>query len=847
MPDAGAGEESDFRLATLTALLRSELGAGILGLRLFVASVAVASAMLGAVWMLGVGITEGLRESGKALLGGDIALTVIASPLTPDAVANLAQIGRVSHTVELRTTAQAGALRTPVELKTVDAAYPLYGAVAMDRAGSLADALAVTDGLPGTVVEASLLARLGIERGDTVRFGSKAFRVMGILRSEPDRLSAGRFLVGPRVLIGQAQLSGADLIGPGALVEYRYRLRLPEGTGPDIALEAVRALEPAQGWELERPQDAGDRVRRTAERATSFLGVAGLVAVVIGLAGAWTAAAVWVSRRGRTIALYRLSGATPSTVVALHAVIIAIAGMLGLVAGFALATAVAISLMDLVAARLQLVWDPVILAGPGLRVAAAMAFGLAGASAAALSTAARTPPAAAMRDVEGAIAAAPRHVVMGATVIVAAVAFAVASLPMPWLAAIAATGLALVAGLLGLAGWGLARLASRREPSGFFGVTVRNGLAAPGAAATKALAVGVGIAGITAIVAAQSSLEHALRGELPAKVPDLILIDVQPHQVAPLRAKIAAIAELGGVQATPFMRATILAVNGVPAGEALVDPDKSWVIEGDRSFSWSAEPTGAELLAGQWWPPDYAGPPMLSAEEDVFEAFDLKPGDRLTYGVLGRRFTSEVTSIRKEYHRTFRPEFLLVASPVPFRDAPHSWIFSLQGETDAAIDRLMAELGTEMTNVTSIDIRRLVAQVTDVIDSVILGSLAVAATLLLTGALSLAAVVTADVDARRREALAFTLVGASRREIALARLAEAAVVGVFAALLGGIAGLAGGYWLTDEALHVDWAPGILALMLPGLLGLVAALTAGAAGGIGALPRGRGAIARQLGT
>lgn len=213
--------------------------------------------------------------------------------------------------------------------------------------------------------------------------------------------------------------------------------------------------------------------------------------------------------------------------------------------------------------------------------------------------------------------------------------------------------------------------------------------------------------------------------------------------------------------------------------------------------------------------------------------------------MLGRTFTSEVANIRKEYHRTFRPEFLLVASPQPFREAPHSWVMSLEGNTDDSVDALIRDLAATAPNVTSIDIRKIVTRVIEVIDGAVLASLAVAATLLAAGALSLASVVAADVDARRREALAFVLIGASRMEVAMARLGEAACVGALAAVLGGIAGQAGGYWLVQQALRVDWSPGAVSIVLPLLLGVLSALAAGAAGGLGAVPRGRGQVARLL--
>ena len=97
---------------------------------------------------------------------------------------------------------------------------------------------------------------------------------------------------------------------------------------------------------------------------------------------------------------------------------------------------------------------------------------------------------------------------------------------------------------------------------------------------------------------------------------------------------------------------------------------------------------------------------------------------------------------------------------------------SLEGNTDDSVDALIRDLAATAPNVTSIDIRKIVTRVIEVIDGAVLASLAVAATLLAAGALSLASVVAADVDARRREALAFVLIGASRMEVAMARLGE---------------------------------------------------------------------------
>ena len=216
----------------------------------------------------------------------------------------------------------------------------------------------------------------------------------------------------------------------------------------------------------------------------------------------------------------------------------------------------------------------------------------------------------------------------------------------------------------------------------------------------------------------------------------------------------------------------------------------------------------------------------------------------MTLSVMGREVEGQVANVREEKDRDFGINFLLVASPDPLRHAPHSWVGTLQGE-DGALDSFMRDLGASAPNVTIIDVRQIVREVSAAVEGAMLGILAVAGILLAAGAISLSAVVAADTDARAREALVFSLVGASRQEIAIARLMEIASVGILAAALGGTAGLIGGWWLTNEAMHIAWKPGLLPFALPLALGILAAAVAGVFAGLGSVPRGRGEIARRL--
>ena len=211
------------RVRILRTLLAAELAAGIYGLKLFITCVAIATVMMGAVWMMGDSLTRSLSDSGTTLLGGDVAVTVVNVPLDDALVEGLSDLGSLSRVAELRSSAVVGTTRLSVEVKGVDDSYPLNGTVKLASGRDLNTALKPDAGRAAVVVEPSLLRRLDADIGDTVRLGSLEFVISDTLIIEPDRLSAGRFMVGPRILVRLDTLMTSGLIQRGSIVDFRYR------------------------------------------------------------------------------------------------------------------------------------------------------------------------------------------------------------------------------------------------------------------------------------------------------------------------------------------------------------------------------------------------------------------------------------------------------------------------------------------------------------------------------------------------------------------------------------------------------------------------------------------------
>src|SRR5690606_1346276 len=115
-------------------------------------------------------------------------------------------VGQVSEIVDFRSMAVAGdggEERGLTQVKAVDGAYPLLGAVLLEPEMPLAEALAGEGGLPGAVMDPVLIERLGLSPGGSFALGRQEFVLTAALLREPDNATGG-FTLGPRTLVRTA-------------------------------------------------------------------------------------------------------------------------------------------------------------------------------------------------------------------------------------------------------------------------------------------------------------------------------------------------------------------------------------------------------------------------------------------------------------------------------------------------------------------------------------------------------------------------------------------------------------------------------------------------------------------
>ena len=791
-----------------------------------VVALALGVATLAAVGTAREAVLTALERDAAELLGGDVALRTTGAPIPPEERDALVPEGaRTGDVVTVTTivTGPAGEDLT-VALKGVDGAYPLYGAVELDPAMPIEAALA--EG--GLIVAPGVRDRLDVAVGDRITIGEKTFTIRAVLEAEPDR-SGGGFQIGPRVLARLGDVEEAGILRRGSVARYAFRIALPAEMDAEAYAARLRAERGDARYEIQSASQAQPGIERLVGRLATFLTLAGLAALATGGLGIALAARTHLAGKLATMATLRALGGRPRDVVGLYALQLAGLGAGGIGVGVGLG-ALAPSLLRFVPTSVLPVTIEDPFAPAALATAAAIgALVLAASIWLPLAMARRVSPASLFRG--GASADAPATTVdrlavaaIGAALVVLVVLTADdARLALIVLVCVGG-GTALLAGLVVLLQRGAGRLAAVAPPK--LRLPLRE-IARPGGETTPTvLALALGLTLLTVVGQTGRVINAEIDTRLPQQVPSTLFLDIQPDMADRFVETVERVDDAALMQLEPYLRARIVRIDGTPAEAAEIDADVAWTLRRDRAITWSAEPpAGEELTAGEWWPADYDGPPLVAVEDETAIGYGVGVGDTLAFNVLGRVVEAEIAALRPEIDPTSGELiFLFTFSPGLLERAPHSYIATVD-VSDAARPALLDALRAELPTVTPVRIDEAIDAVRDVLGRIRAAIFVVAGLTLASGLIVLAAGLTA-VRARQRYAAAILKVlGARRADLTRTFLVEHAATGALAALAGVLLGAVGGWAIARFALVLPFVPAIGTLSV--IFVLAMALTVGA--------------------
>lgn len=821
-------------LALAFTLARRELRGGMAAMGIFLFCLTMGVAAMAAVGALSTAIERGLDEQGRPLLGGDIEFSLMHRQTDAAESRFLHDAGRVSEIASLRGMARNAGNQTLVEVKAVDGAYPLYGAIDLEPAGPLAAALARNGaGVWGAAVEPGLLTRLGLKIGDRFTLGSLSLEVRALIAREPDRVADG-FILAPRLMIARGALDATGLVRPGSLVRWRYRVRLPDGG--DKALRQVRRQArdrfPDAGWRIRGRNNAAPNIERFVERVGFFLSLVALTALIVGGVGIANGVKSYLENKRVNIAILKCLGASRDLIFVsslMQVLMVAALGIaLGLGLGGALPFAAALLPTDLmpVPVSASIAWGALALAGLfGLLTTLVFALWP-------LARARQTPASLLFRGYVPGIARIPWGFAAAiAIAIVVLLVLALVNFPNRSIVAWYADGLIASFALLALIARLVMRLARThaRPRSALARFAVAN-LYRPGTA-TPAVMISIGIA--LSLFVTLGLVDRNIRNELTAAVPErapaFFFIDVDKDSLAPFTADVAARPGVTEVTAAPMLRGRIIALNGRPVNRLPVSHDgANWALHGDRGLTYAPTlPEGSRLVAGEWWPPDHAGPPLVSMVDEIARGLGLKIGDTVTVNVLGREITARIANLRAVNWRSLQINFVLVFSPDTLAAAPHSNIVTVamdpSGET-----ALMQAMGARYPAVTAIRVKDALDAVNDLMAKLLAGLAAANALTLVIGIAVLAGAVVTSLAARIHDAVILKTFGATRAQLLAALAMEFALLALITALFAILAGSAGAWVIVVFVLEMPWSFDIWTALATIALALAVTVLAGLA-------------------
>lgn len=294
-----------------------------------------------------------------------------------------------------------------------------------------------------------------------------------------------------------------------------------------------------------------------------------------------------------------------------------------------------------------------------------------------------------------------------------------------------------------------------------------------------------------------------------------------------------------------MLRARIVRIAGVPVEQTRVAEHVAWTLERDRGLSYAAEqPAGSELSAGTWWPTDYAGPPLVSVEDEVALGYGVGVGDTLAFNVLGRVVEARIANLRREIDwGSGRLDFVFILSPGVLEGAPHTWLAAAEVPAEASAS-FVDRIADALPNVTPVEVRQVVQQVEETLGKIALAIRTVAAVTLVSGALVLAGAVGAARQRHRYQAVMLKVLGARHREVIGLFLAEYAVLGAAAAAVGVLIGSLAAYGVVWWFFGMTFYPALVTVALIVLLALALCLVAGAVGLLRTLGQSSAAVLRS---
>jgi putative ABC transport system permease protein len=784
---------------------------------LLVACLAVGTALIAGVSSVGASIRQAVDEDAALLMGGDVELSRGDRAANDAELALLSSFGSFSRVIDTNVRAESGERDAFVDLIAVNEGYPLLGEVSspeLPPGQNVADFLGFRDGTFGALAVPLMLDQLGVNVGDTFELGGTPFQVRGRLTGLPDAAVRG-FRLGLPALVtieGLASLSDRTSPLPGLGTWFRYKLVLTEGDG-ETGKQAIETALNDPTWTVRSARDGLGPMVRYYDIFMRFLTIVGLASLLIGGVSVWTGISSYVAERANVIAVLRSMGAGQSRIFIHFFTQVAMLAAVGVGLGLLIGGGAAFFALPIVGASVGVNLAPTVhvqplLVAAGVGLVTAFAF-----SYLPLTQAQTISPVTLFRSKGLAAAPIDWRGLLGSLRIVPLI---LAGILFIWLAVIMTGDPMLVAafGLVSILAVVVFRLATAAaiwalrhvpEPKNRVLRHALRGITGHGSnAPSVVISVGMALAMLVVVLVLEVNLRNEYLGASVFDAPTFVASDLFEDEVDSLRTMQTTGTDITVFTATPMLRGALASVNDTPAAQIRTrGAEASFLLSGEVPLTYRAElPASSRVVEGQWWPADYAGPPLVSLHQNLRAGLGIKLGDTITFDIFGDQVSAKVANFR-DYSWQGGIDFLATFSPGVLEGYPAT----LLGAVTAARgmeEPVERELANAFPDVRFIAIGATLEQITAALGQLALAASLVGGLAVSNGLLVLIGSLATGRKQRQADAVITKMLGAEQPEIISVQVLTYALLAAFAALLATPLGIGLAWILTMVLLEVEF-------------------------------------------
>lgn len=758
-------------------------------LLLFVSSMVVGIAALVGISSFGENLKKGIDQQSKELVGADLVLEN-NKPLGPQPTDSLAiATAEEINFASMVAFPSTGASRL-TQVRALEGDFPFYGKLETIPAEAEAS---FRKGGKRALVEKLLMAQFNAEIGDSIKVGNVSFYIEGELQKVPGQTGITA-TVAPAVYIPMEYVEETGLIQYGSRLEYVRYYQLDNLTNPD---DLVKKYE--EQWEEEKvdADSVEDRKRQTGrsfENLSNFLSLVAFIALLLGCVGVASAVNVFVKEKLASVAVLRCLGVSAWTAMKIYLVQIVIMGLAGALFGSLLGSILQFILPAVFAdflpvdVTIAISWKSI-----GFGVITGLLVSILFALLPLLKIR-KVSPMATLRpeEAETKINKDPLRwaVVFGILLFVFGFSFYLLN---GWKQALGFTGFVVFAFLiLWTVAIGIMWLIRKFLPISLQ-YPIRQSLAnlyRPNNQTVSLIAtIGLGTAMISTLFFVQNQLLDEAKFADKKDQPNMLLFDIQTHQVEAVADKIRS-KDLPIMQQVPIVTMGLESINGLTkkGNDTLPEEEKRSRGLYNREFRVTYRDTlisSERLLSGEL-------KKVTNPGDSVFVSFDqgyatrtgIKLGDEIIFNVQERPITTYVGSFREVKFNQVSTNFLVLFPENVLNNAPKFHVLITKTKNDRQAADVQSEIVREFPNISVINLGAIVETLEEILGKISFVIQFMAFFSIITGILVLISSLIISKYQRMRESILLRTLGADSGLVSKINTLEYFFLGSLASLSG---------------------------------------------------------------